>query len=259
MLFNFAPYRNGQTGKQSSRLTFFDQFRPVTIYSLTCGCSLLICGSLSDVIGSKKIFVAGCFLQCIFTIACGLSRTGGQMIAFRAISGIAASFCLPSAVSLINIMFPSGKSRNAAFATMGGAGPVCFGIGLVLGGFITGTIGWQWGFYIAAIVNFFMLLISVWQLPEAETIRTQSIWSRLINDIDWVGVFLASAGLALLSYVLGSVFPMSFILSIHANSYSQSDHWQPRENYVSCQHHTSRLVIPVVPRIRILGRPTRKA
>ncbi|KAI9935121.1 hypothetical protein ASPWEDRAFT_162187 [Aspergillus wentii DTO 134E9] len=178
---------------------------PVTVFSLTCGCTLLICGSISDVVGSRLTFLVGCFLQCVFTLACGLSQTGAQMIVFRAFSGVASSFCLPSAVSLINQVFPPGKPRNIAFASMGGAQPIGFGIGLVLGGIITGTIGWDWGFYIAAISNFVMLIVTAWQLPKQAHQSSQEVWQRLKHDIDWIGVILASASLALLSYILAVI------------------------------------------------------
>jgi MFS family permease len=88
------------------------------------------------------MFLLGCFLQGMFSLACGLSKTGTQLIVYRAISGVAASFYLPSSMSLINEVFPLCKSRNIAFASMGGAQPVGFGLGLVLGGVITSTIGW---------------------------------------------------------------------------------------------------------------------
>jgi MFS family permease len=176
--------------------------RPVTIYSLTCGCSLLICGSISDVIGNRQTFLFGCFLNCSFTLACGLSKTGLQMIVFRGFSGIAASFCLPSAVSLINEVFPPGKARNIAFASMGGAQPLGFGIGLTLGGVLIGTIGWQWGFYIAAIVNAVMLVLATWQLPKNVQKTTDGLWKRLVSHVDWIGVTIASSGLAILSYAI---------------------------------------------------------
>jgi MFS family permease len=123
------------------------------------------------------------------------------MLVFRGISGVAASFILPSAVSLIRDVYPPGKARNIAFATMGGAQPVGFGIGLVLGGFITGAIGWTWGFYIAAISNFAMLVAAAWALPPGLPVNS-STWRRLAFETDWLGVFLASTFLALLSYVI---------------------------------------------------------
>jgi MFS family permease len=122
------------------------------------------------------------------------------MIVFRAFSGIAASFSLPSAVSLINDVFPPGKSRNVAFSTMGGSQPVGFGLGLTLGGVVTGTIGWKWGFFIGAITNVIMLAVATWQLPKNVPNTTNDMWRRLGSDIDWVGVVVASISLALLSY-----------------------------------------------------------
>ncbi|KAG2168453.1 hypothetical protein JADG_008192 [Aureobasidium aubasidani] len=128
-----------------------------------------------------------------------------QIIAFRSFSGIAASFCLPSAVSLINEVFPPGKERNITFAMMGGAQPFGFGIGMVLGGVFTGTIGWQWGFHVAAIINFFMFILAAWQLPPTPVAHKQRIWSRLATDIDWLGLILASGFLAMLSYVISAL------------------------------------------------------
>jgi MFS family permease len=123
------------------------------------------------------------------------------MLVFRGLSGVAASFILPSAVSLIRDIYPPGKARNIAFATMGGAQPVGFGIGLVLGGFITGAVGWSWGFYIAAVSNFGMLLAAASALPERRAV-TSEVWRRLAEEMDWLGVLLASTALALLSYVI---------------------------------------------------------
>ncbi|GIJ84923.1 hypothetical protein Asppvi_003778 [Aspergillus pseudoviridinutans] len=149
---------------------------PVTVYSLTCGCTLLICGSVADVAGNWLMFLLGCFLQGMSTLACGLARTGTQMIVFRAFSGVAASFCLPSAVSLINEVF------------------------------LPGTIGWKWGFFIAAISNFLMLIVCAWQLPKTyKDPAASNILQHLASDIDWVGVALASAALAIISYTLAAL------------------------------------------------------
>ncbi|RJE22590.1 Major Facilitator Superfamily [Aspergillus sclerotialis] len=180
------------------------QLWPVTIYSLTCGCTLLICGSIADVVGNRQTYLVACFLQCVFTVACGFAKTGTQMIVFRAFSGVAASFSLPSSVSLINEVFPPGQSRNIAFASMGGAQPIGFGIGLVLGGIITGSIGWKWGFFVAAISNAVMLVISAWYLPKNAQ-QSVKVWHRIAADIDWIGVILASVSLALLSYIIAAI------------------------------------------------------
>lgn len=230
--------------------------RPVTIYSLTCGCTLLICGSISDVVGSRQTYLLGCFLQCAFTLACGLSQTGAQIIVFRAFSGIAASFSLPSAVSLINEVFPPGRSRNAAFATMGGSQPLGFGLGLTLGGVFTGTVGWQWGFYTAAITNLVMLVLSAWQLPRNVQGTSKDVWQRLVNDIDWIGAIVASIALAILSYVITYANPFA------RNGDSpliivQRYYWQSFRYATSCQYLSTDTGLCAFPSLRTLGWPTR--
>lgn len=84
------------------------------------------------------MFLLSCLLQGLSGLGCCLSW---KIIVLRAFLGIAASFCLPSAVSIINKVFSPGKPRNVAFASMGSAQPVPFNVSLVLGSVITSTIG----------------------------------------------------------------------------------------------------------------------
>lgn len=187
--------------------------RPALVYALTCGCTLLLLGSVADVVGSRPLYLLGCLLQCLFTLGCGLSKTGPELIVFRGLSGIAASFCLPSAVSIINSAFPVGRRRNRAFAWMGGGQPIGYSIGLTLGGSIASTAGWQWGFYLAAIVNLAVLILASWQLPKNEENAPTVCWERVVFDVDWLGALIASTSLAMLSYVLAYVANLPFFLS----------------------------------------------
>lgn len=92
-------------------------FWPSSIQALTSGCSLLLAGSICDALGSRFMYLVGCVLQAAFILGCGLARTSAQIILFRALSGIAVSFCLPSAVAIITRSFV-GKRRDLAFASM---------------------------------------------------------------------------------------------------------------------------------------------
>lgn len=148
------------------------------------------------------MYLIGCVLQSVFTLASGLARTGTQLIIFRGFAGIAISFCLPSAVSIITSTFPEGKRRNLAFAAMGGGQPIGFTLGLTLGGVLSDKIGWRWGFHIAAIINTIVFVIAVVGLPKIDEEQSQ-IWSRLKSEIDWVGIAIGSSSLAMLSYSFG--------------------------------------------------------
>ncbi|KAF2115559.1 integral membrane protein [Lophiotrema nucula] len=177
---------------------------PISIYSLTCGCTLLLLGSVADVVGSRPMYLTGCVLQSGFTLACGLAQNPMQLIVFRAFAGIAISFCLPSAVSIITNTFPEGRSRNIAFASMGGGQPIGFSLGLVLGGVLSETIGWRWGFYIAAIINTLIFVVGFFGIPKIDG-RQYDVWRRLKSEIDWTGTFIASCSLAMLSYAFASI------------------------------------------------------
>ncbi|KAJ4303381.1 hypothetical protein N0V90_002274 [Kalmusia sp. IMI 367209] len=172
---------------------------PISIYALACGCTLLLLGSVADVVGSRPMYLTGCVLQSVFTLACGLAQTSTQLIVFRAFAGIAISFCLPSAVSIITSTFPEGKSRNIAFASMGGGQPIGFSVGLTLGGVFSNTIGWRWGFHIAAIINSVVFVIGLFGLPKVDAVQ-KDVWRRLRTEIDWVGIAIGGASLAMLSY-----------------------------------------------------------
>lgn len=159
------------------------------------------------------MYIVGSALQSGLVLACGLSRNAAELIVFRGLSGIAISICLPSAVSIITSTF-EGKRRDFAFASMGGGQPVGFSIGLTLGGVLTDHVGWQWAFYISAILNTIVLVFAVWALPKEIDDNpgmdgAKPTWherfQRLAVEVDWVGVLLASASLAMLSYVLASI------------------------------------------------------
>jgi MFS family permease len=113
--------------------------------------------------------------------------------------------CLPTTTSLITNTFPKGHWRNTAFAMNGMAQPLGYALGLVLGGVFTDTIGWRWAYYIMAMINFAIAVVSTWSLPVIHH-HSKKNWARqLREDVDWVGVCVLSIALALLMYVLAMV------------------------------------------------------
>ncbi|KAL3468992.1 major facilitator superfamily domain-containing protein [Aspergillus californicus] len=176
---------------------------PAAVYALAAGCTLLIFGSIADVIGDKRVWITGSIIFAILTLACGLAKTGSQLIAFRALLGIAIAMCLPCAVSLMTRTFPGGKKRNMGFAAIGMGQPLGYSVGLILGGVFADSIGWRWGYYISAIINAFLSVLAFWSLPR-ESPRSESLLKGLAG-IDWVGASLISVSLALLSFVLAQI------------------------------------------------------
>ncbi|KAF8866345.1 major facilitator superfamily protein [Acephala macrosclerotiorum] len=177
---------------------------PASVNALACGCTLLLSGSISDVVGGRRVYLIGCFSLVATTIACGVCRTGIELILFRALQGIALSLCLPSSVSLITKDIPTGTYRNVAFACLGAGQPLGFSLGLVLGGIFVGSIGWRWGYYTGAILTFLIWIISIFGIPKDEETEYQSFSTqlhRIKTEIDWIGCTLLSTSLGMFSYV----------------------------------------------------------
>lgn len=178
---------------------------PATVYALAAGCLLLPFGATADAIGPKRVWVTGSFAFMIFTLAVGLARTALQIILFRTCLGVAISMCLPTAMSLITHTFPRGTWRNVAFAMNGMGQPLGYALGLVLGGIFTDGIGWRWAYYMMAIINFALSTASIWLLPEIKPAdMTKTIWTRLAEDVDFVGAAILSVAAGILLYVLGT-------------------------------------------------------
>ena len=179
---------------------------PTAAFALTSGSLLLLAGSFADVIGPKPINVTGCFLVALFTLLSGISRTGMELIMFRALQGMASALTFPSSISIISQAIEPGKRRNIGFACLGLAMPLGFSFGLVLGGVLVSGIGWRAGFYIAGGVGFLLFFVGIWSLPaSAKPAQHRSIWKRLRTEIDWLGVGLSSSCLAIFSYVLAAL------------------------------------------------------
>ncbi|KAF5857627.1 hypothetical protein ETB97_005480 [Aspergillus alliaceus] len=177
---------------------------PAAVYALAAGCTLLLFGSIADVVGDKRIWLIGSILYTVFTLACGLARTGIQLIAFRALLGLWIAMCLPSAVSLMARSCPSGKIRNMGFASMGMGQPLGYSVGLILGGVFVNTIGWRYGYYISAIINAVLSVAAFWALPAVQQSSGEP-WYKRLARIDWIGALIISVSLALLSFVMAEL------------------------------------------------------
>jgi MFS family permease len=178
---------------------------PAGVNALACGCTLLLSGSIADVVGARKVYLIGAFLLTLTTIACGVCKTGLELILFRAAQGVAVSLCIPSSVILITSNIPTGTYRNTAFACLGAGQPFGYSIGLVLGGIFVEEISWRYGYYVGAILTFIAFIISIFGIPADKITESQSfstVLQRMKTEIDLIGCFLLSTSLGVFSYVL---------------------------------------------------------
>lgn len=178
---------------------------PSSVYGLTSGASLLIAGSIADIVGARTVELLGITLMGVFSLSCGFSQTGEQLVAFRALQGVALAMHLPSSVALISGVVPSGRARNFGFACLGFSQPLGFAVGLVVSGVLVEKAGWRSGFYLCGGATMAAAIAAIWTLPKfrtGEPESTKSLCKKVARDIDWVGGLLSSAGLAMLAYVL---------------------------------------------------------
>lgn len=176
---------------------------PLSVFSLACGATLLLAGSIADAIGARNCNLGGALFVALLTTVLGISRTGIHLIVFRIMQGIAAAFAIPSSISIISTTLRSGRPRNIGFATLGLAQPFGFSCGLVLGGIFVDTIGWRAAFYMGGGFGFLLFLVGFWALPKGIGAGSlDSVWKQLAVSTDWIGGCLSSASLGTFSYLL---------------------------------------------------------
>ena len=116
----------------------------VNAYVLTFGGFLLLGGRLADLLGRRRVFMAGLVLFAIASLAGGLATNSGQLIAARAVQGLGAAILSPAALSIVATTFRDGAERNKALGIWGAVAGSGGAAGVLLGGVLTETLGWEW-------------------------------------------------------------------------------------------------------------------
>ncbi|MCU1632264.1 MAG: transporter [Micrococcaceae bacterium] len=120
----------------------------INAYILAFGGLLLFGGRLGDLFGRQRILQIGIGLFTLSSGVAAIAPTGPVLIAARAIQGLGAALTAPNALALIATTFPAGEARNKALALYGAMSGLGVTVGLLLGGVLTGTLGWRWVFFI---------------------------------------------------------------------------------------------------------------
>ncbi|KAL1609807.1 hypothetical protein SLS59_001318 [Nothophoma quercina] len=178
---------------------------PSSVYGLTSGACLLIAGSIADIVGARPVELLGITLIGAFTLACGFSSAGEQLVVFRALQGVALAMHLPASVALISGAVPSGRARNLGFACLGFSQPLGFAVGLVISGVLVEKAGWRSGFYLSGGTLLTTAAAAVWTLPKIKTGSQDELLilaKKVGREVDWIGGMISSGGLAILAYVL---------------------------------------------------------
>src|SRR2546421_7535320 len=116
----------------------------VNAYVLTFGGFLLLGGRAADLLGRRAVFVAGLVVFALASLAGGLAQSEGWLIAARAVQGLGAALVSPAALSIVTTTFAEGAERNRALGVWGAVAGAGGAAGVLLGGVLTDTLGWEW-------------------------------------------------------------------------------------------------------------------
>jgi DHA2 family methylenomycin A resistance protein-like MFS transporter len=128
-------------------------------YVVVFAALLLSCGSLSDRLGATRAFAGGLVGFTAASVACGAAPTLGALLAARIVQGGAAALVLPASLALVRQLFHEPAERARAIAAWAAGGGVAIAAGPVVGGLLTGGIGWRAIFFVNVPVGVVALLL----------------------------------------------------------------------------------------------------
>jgi EmrB/QacA subfamily drug resistance transporter len=165
----------------------------VNAYVIAFGGFLLLGGRAADLLGRRRVFMTGLAVVGIASLAAGFSATQGQLIAARAAQGLGAAIVSPSALSIVTMLFRDGAERNKALGAWGAVAGSAGAAGVLLGGILTDSLGWEWVLWVNVPVAAIALAFTPGLIPES---RSESA----TRHYDAAGAVSITAGLSLLAY-----------------------------------------------------------
>ncbi|HEX6462614.1 MAG TPA: MFS transporter [Candidatus Saccharimonadales bacterium] len=167
----------------------------VTAYVLTFGGFLMLGGRAADLFGRRRVLVGSIIVFSIMSLLIGLSQSSTMFIVLRSLQGLAAAFMSPAALSILLTTFKEGNERNKALSLWGALGAGGAAVGVMLGGLITQTLGWEWNFFINVPLGF----LAAWGLYKIIPAHSKEESDK---KLDISGALLVTSGLVTLVYAL---------------------------------------------------------
>jgi EmrB/QacA subfamily drug resistance transporter len=163
-------------------------------YTLMFGGFLLLGGRAADLLGRKRIFIAGTLLFSLASLLNGLSTSSTELVIFRGLQGLGGALVSPAALSIITVTFAEGPERTKALGVWGAIAAGGGAFGLLLGGILVDTLSWQWIFFVNVPIGIVAALLSRRLIRESRAARAGSF--------DVLGAVLVTAGLIVLVYAI---------------------------------------------------------
>jgi EmrB/QacA subfamily drug resistance transporter len=167
----------------------------ITAYAILFGGVLLLGGRMADLLGRRRVFMAGLVLFTVSSLLDGLAWSSASLIVFRGLQGLGAALLAPAALSILTTTFREGRERNVALGIWGAASGSGGAAGVLLGGALTSALTWSWIFFINVPVGIAVLALSPVLLRESRADLDH-------RHFDTAGAASITGGLMLLVYAL---------------------------------------------------------
>jgi EmrB/QacA subfamily drug resistance transporter len=161
------------------------------IYSLTFGGLLLLGARAGDILGRRRVFIAGITLFTFASFLGGVATSGTWLLIARAVQGVGAAIAAPSTLALLTSSFPEGRQRLRAIGLYSAVSSGGASVGLVLGGMLTDWISWRWSLFINVPIGIVLVLLAPRYLPETE---------RSPGHFDLAGAITSTLGMSSIVY-----------------------------------------------------------
>jgi EmrB/QacA subfamily drug resistance transporter len=165
-------------------------------YLLTYGGFLMLGGRAADLLGRRRLLVAGTSLFGISSLVCGLAGSEGVLIGARLAQGVGAAMMTPAALSILTTSFHTRGDRVKALGAWGGVAAVSGAAGVLLGGVLTSEVSWRWVFFVNLPVVA-VIIVASFRIVDGERPKVPPL-----RDFDTVGAGLITGGMLLLVYAL---------------------------------------------------------
>ncbi|HYH90201.1 MAG TPA: MFS transporter [Solirubrobacteraceae bacterium] len=167
----------------------------ISAYAVASAGFLLLGGRAADLLGRRRVFIAGLALYTGASLGGGLASDPELLLVARAVQGLGGALVFPATLSLVNTTFAEGRERNRAVAVWGGAGAAGLVIGVLLGGVLTQALGWEAVFFVNVPLAGLAILLAFALIP-ADGARERD------RRFDLPGALTATAGITLLVFAL---------------------------------------------------------
>ncbi len=164
-------------------------------YLLTYGGFMLLGGRAGDLLGRRRVLVAGTTLFGLSSTVGGFADSAGVLVGARLTQGLGAAMMLPAALSLLTTMFREGKDRHTALGVWGGVAGLASAVGVFLGGVLAEGPGWRWVLFVNPPICLLVLTAVFVMIPGERR-------SSRLADLDLAGTALVTGGMLLLVYTL---------------------------------------------------------